>query len=74
MHPSPLPTLEHEQFAGEAPMGDSHGSNASMNVPQAHDMFPGRLRGNVAGGPDTSGSSAGMAQMEAAQMEADALT
>ena len=50
-------------------MGDSHGSNASTNVPQARDVLPGRLRGNMAGGPDTSGSSAGVAQMEVAPME-----
>ena len=65
-------TAEVPLIAGEAPMSDSHGGNASQatNVPQAHDVFPGRLRGNVAGGPDTSGSSAGMAQMEMAPLAA----
>ena len=74
MQPSPLPTLEHEHFNsiqigsmqfGDALMSDSHGSDASTCVPQAHDDFSGRLRGTVAGGPESS--SAGMAQMEAHQ-------
>ena len=50
---------------GDALMSDSRGSDASTCVPQAHDDFSGRLRGTVAGGPDSS--SASMAQMEAIQ-------
>ena len=50
-------------------MSASHGSDESMHVPQAHDVFPGRLRGNVAGGPDGS-SASGEQIMEAARMEA----
>ena len=67
MQPSRLPT------AGEALMSDSHGSNTSMNVPQAHNALTGRLRGNVAGGPDTSGSSAGMAPMDSEAATDDAM-
>ena len=69
---SPLTTLEHEQFYsnqfGEAPMSDSLRSDDSVTDPQAHGQISGRLRANVAGGPDSS--SASMAQMEAARMEA----
>ena len=72
MQPSPRPTLEHEQLTSvpviqfangdetsEARMNTSHGNDNLMNVSQTH--------ANVAGRPNTSDSSAGLARMEAAQ-------
>ena len=54
-----IPERLRENVTDTQAHGQISGRNASVYDLQAHGRIPGRLQESVAGGPDTSGSSAG---------------